>query len=321
MEDRLLDLKTMCKHYPSEESEHEVSMSSAMSEEESSQQSKKPQKKSKIKKLKQKFSKSKDQVPSGDDLFNEKYDELSEMLGKIRDNLVEIEQTSAKKLESIVFRNQSSIEQADRVKLETGELIREFHAKLMALTQLVSQNEFVAGGESKKRMKKMLLTSMSEDFKEIFEEFDEIQRQASDQYRRTIKHQIKIANPELEIPDDQQPSELLLSHLFSDNLTEEGLRLLNERHNQLRSVEQELIELHQIYIGIAELVDQQGEQLNNIECYIDRTMISVEDANLNLRQAYKMKKKMRKKKVFLGAVIAGAFVSLGAFLAGFIVKP
>lgn len=318
MEDRLLDLKTMCQYYSTEESECDSSVMSTSST--YSNEEKQKSKKSKNKFL-PKFIKSKEKVPSGSDIFNEKYDELTELLEQLRVKLVEIQQTSAKKVEAIVFRNDSSVQKADDVKREASELIREFHAKLTALSQLVAQNEFVAGNPSKKRLNKMLLTSIAEDFKELCEEFDDVQRQASDQYRRTVVHQLKVANPDLEIPEDQQPSELILSHLFSDNLTEEGLRLLNERHKQLRSVEQELIELHQIYIGIAELVEQQGEQLSNIDCYIDRTMASIDDANLSLRQVYKMKKKMRKKKVFIGTMIAGAFISLGAFLAGFIMKP
>lgn len=283
---------------------------------------------SRLRKLKSKFSKSRQDIDSttpyarsGDDIFNEKYEELTAILDKIRINLDDLEKESARRVESIAQNLKTPNEALSKLKTDTNDLVQDFHAKLMALSHLVAQNEYVAGNDSKKRMKKMLLSSLSGDFKELFEDFEEIQKQAGDQYNRSIKFQLNVIDPDITIPEDQQPSDMLLSYLLTDNLTEEGLRLINERHNQLRSVEQELIELNQLYIGIAELVNQQNENINNIECFVQRTNECLKESNVDLRKAYKHKKKVRKKKALLVAVIASSFISLGAVLAGLVMKP
>lgn len=282
---------------------------------------------SKFGKLKSKFSKSKSNIPSqqydrsGDDIFNEKYEELTSILDKIRINLDDLEKESAKRVELIASNTKPTDDKLSQIKSDTNDLVQDFHVKLMALTHLVAKNEYVAGSDSKKRMKKLLLSSLSEDFKELFKDFEEIQNQAGEQYNRSIKYQLKVVDPDFTIPEDQQPSDMLLSYLLTDNLTEEGLRLLNERHKQLRSVEQELIELHQLCIGIAELVNQQSDNINSIECFVDRTRESLNEASVDLRKVYKHKKKIRKKKALLVAVIASSFISLGAVLAGLVMKP
>lgn len=307
MEDRMNDLAVIAtKHYdlndtPSFNSDY---IKSRKSKSKYSKKKKKCTKKAKI----------------SDDPFKDEYKSLCDMLELIREKLTELENQSACKIESIAKNKNFSDEKIMLLKSHITGAINKFHSKLIELNELVSNDEFGEENDSRKRMKKMLLSSLSMEFKELVKEFEENQKQACEQYNRIVKHQLKVINPDIKIPENKQPSDLILSELITDSLTEDGLKLLNERHLQLRSIEQELIEIQQMYIDIAELVQIQGERIESIDNYVDKTKIALDMAHKDLVKAYKHKKRIRKKKILLVSLVASAFISIGAIFSGVFIR-
>jgi hypothetical protein len=56
----------------------------------------------------------------------------------------------------------------------------------------------------------------------------------------------------------------------------ETIREIQERHDSVKEIEKSLLELHQIFMDMAVLVEAQGEQLNNIEAQVNRSASYVE---------------------------------------------
>jgi hypothetical protein len=48
----------------------------------------------------------------------------------------------------------------------------------------------------------------------------------------------------------------------------ETIREIQERHDTVKEIEKNLLELHQIFLDMAVLVEAQGEQLNDIESQV-----------------------------------------------------
>lgn len=48
----------------------------------------------------------------------------------------------------------------------------------------------------------------------------------------------------------------------------ESIREIQERHDAVKEIERNLLELHQIFMDMAVLVEAQGEQLNDIESQV-----------------------------------------------------
>ncbi|KAK9058742.1 hypothetical protein SSX86_023584 [Deinandra increscens subsp. villosa] len=69
---------------------------------------------------------------------------------------------------------------------------------------------------------------------------------------------------------------------------------IQERHDAVREVERKLLELQQIFMDMAVLVDAQGEMLDNIETQVSNAVDHVQDGNKALYKAKSLQKNSRK---------------------------
>lgn len=74
----------------------------------------------------------------------------------------------------------------------------------------------------------------------------------------------------------------------------ETIREIKERHDSVKEIEKNLLELHQIFMDMAVLVEAQGEQLNNIEVQVNRSASYVERGTTQLRIAKTHQRNTRK---------------------------
>ncbi|XP_042404023.1 syntaxin-132-like [Zingiber officinale] len=102
----------------------------------------------------------------------------------------------------------------------------------------------------------------------------------------TIDHLIETGNSE---------------QIFQKAIQEQGrgqvmdtLAEIQERHNTVRDLERKLLELQQIFIDMAVLVDAQGEMLDNIETQVSSAVDHVQSGTVALQKAKKLQKNSRK---------------------------
>lgn len=69
---------------------------------------------------------------------------------------------------------------------------------------------------------------------------------------------------------------------------------LQERHDAVKEIEKNLIELHQIFLDMAALVEAQGQQLNNIETHVAHASSFVSRGTQQLGQAREHQNNSRK---------------------------
>merc|ERR1712194_557037 len=69
---------------------------------------------------------------------------------------------------------------------------------------------------------------------------------------------------------------------------------IQERHEAVREMERKLLELHQIFLDMAALVDQQGEMLDNIEANVSKSVNYMKDGTQALKEARSKQKSSRK---------------------------
>lgn len=69
---------------------------------------------------------------------------------------------------------------------------------------------------------------------------------------------------------------------------------IKERHRAIQQLERSLMELHQVFLDMAVLVEAQGEMLNNIEVHIKKSQDHVAQANKELQGAKEQQRSMRK---------------------------
>lgn len=74
----------------------------------------------------------------------------------------------------------------------------------------------------------------------------------------------------------------------------ETIREIQERHDAVKDIEKNLLELHQIFMDMATLVDTQGEQLNDIESQVGKATSFVQRGTQQLQVAKNTQRNTRK---------------------------
>jgi t-SNARE complex subunit (syntaxin) len=85
-----------------------------------------------------------------------------------------------------------------------------------------------------------------------------------------------------------------LEQEYSEDMQKE--ELARQRHEELRNLEGNMTDLHEMFLEMGTLVADQGDQLDVIETNIETAAISVERAKEETRQAVTLKEKIRRKK-------------------------
>lgn len=74
----------------------------------------------------------------------------------------------------------------------------------------------------------------------------------------------------------------------------ETIREIQERHDAVKDIERNLLELHEIFMDMAVLVESQGEHLNDIEQQVHKAASYVERGTTQLRVAKQHQRNKRK---------------------------
>lgn len=74
----------------------------------------------------------------------------------------------------------------------------------------------------------------------------------------------------------------------------ETIKEIQERHDAVKDIERNLLELHQIFMDMATLVDAQGEQLNDIEQQMGKASSFIARGAQNLQVAKNNQRSSRK---------------------------
>lgn len=69
---------------------------------------------------------------------------------------------------------------------------------------------------------------------------------------------------------------------------------IQERHDAVKGIERNLMELHQVFLDMAVLVESQGEQLDNIQNQVERASSFVRGGTQQLVVAKKTQRNTRK---------------------------
>ena len=73
----------------------------------------------------------------------------------------------------------------------------------------------------------------------------------------------------------------------------EVIREIQERHDTVKEIEKNLLELQQVFLDMAVLVQAQGQELDNIEANVERASSFVDGGTRKLTQARRLQKNTR----------------------------
>ncbi|GFR49180.1 hypothetical protein Agub_g11204 [Astrephomene gubernaculifera] len=183
------------------------------------------------------------------------------------------------------------------------------HAAKARLEALDKENEAAKKkkgqgvGTASERTRTTITAGLKKKLKDHMQEFSELRTRIQSEYREVVERRVytvtgqHVKEEDIDAMIESGESE----NIFQKAILEQGrgrvldtLAEIQERHRAVRDLEQSLLELHQIFLDMAVLVEAQGEMLDNIEKQVARSVDYVKGGTEALQDAKQLQKNTRK---------------------------
>nr|XP_043627032.1 syntaxin-125-like [Erigeron canadensis] len=206
---------------------------------------------------------------------------------------------NAKTMKQLRAKMDSDVEQVlKRVKVIKG--------KLVALDKSNVEHRKVPGcgpGSSTDRTRTSVVSGLGKKLKTMMDDFQSLRTRMNEEYKETVGRRYFTITGE-------KANDELIENLISSGegedfmqkaIQEQGrgqimdtISEIQERHDAVKDIEKNLIELHQIFLDMAALVEAQGQQLNDIESHVAHASSFVHRGTEQLVEARELQKSSRK---------------------------
>jgi len=249
------------------------------------------------------------------DQFFQASEEIAVGLSEIKKNIDEI-----KILQKRVLYEPSKVERDKH----QGELngLTDVNKSLGAKVQRLIKNEIEANNKldekpgmssqqlNELRMRKSTIATQSARYLEIWREYSNLQVEFREETKKKLAKTVKISSTshltdeEIEEKIDKGDISIFSSAIIQETAAaKEQLKAIENRHAEFLKLEASIREVHEMFIDVANLVENQGEMVTRIEDHINNAVIDVERGRENLGAAEKFKKAANRKKFICIALL------------------
>lgn len=184
--------------------------------------------------------------------------------------------------------------------------VRVIKGKLEALDKSNIANRKLPGcgpGSSTDRTRTSVVSGLGKKLKSMMDDFQSLRSRMNEEYKETVARRYFTMTGE-------KPSDDVIENLIANGESEDFMQKaiqeqgrgqimdtiseIQERHDSVKEIEKNLIELHQIFLDMAALVEAQGQQLNDIESHVSHASSFVHRGTEQLAEARELQKNSRK---------------------------
>jgi len=176
------------------------------------------------------------------------------------------------------------------------------------------------GTQSDNRQRKQQQQKLNQQFIQTWQKFSDVAKTVMEKERATVtlarkaSHSIHDDNPLLKskaVDDDEEKQAFLAEDSLKKQRQQQVLQnelefndtIIAEREEGIREIESTINEVNTIFRDLAELVNEQGQMIDNIENNISQTVVRTDQANQELVKASKYQKSARTKMCCLLLII------------------
>ncbi|KAH9748467.1 Syntaxin-124 [Citrus sinensis] len=166
--------------------------------------------------------------------------------------------------------------------------------KLEALERSNAASRNIPGcgpGSSSDRTRTSVVSGLGKKLKDLMDDFQNFRNKMQYEYKETVERRYftnLIASGESESFLQKAIQEQGRGQIL-DTISE-----IQERHDAIKEIEKNLLELHQVFLDMAALVEAQGHQLNDIESHVAHANSFVRRGTEQLQEARELQKGSRK---------------------------
>lgn len=236
------------------------------------------------------------------DEFFAEVEEIREMIDTIQANVDEV-----KKKHSAIL---SAPQTDEKVKQELEDLMADIkkhanrvRAKLKVIEQNIEQEEHTNRSSADLRIRKTQHSTLSRKFVEVMTEYNRTQTDYRERCKGRIQRQLEITgrtttNEELEaMLEEGNPAVFTQGIIMETQQAKQTLADIEARHADIIKLETSIKELHDMFMDMAMLVENQGEMIDRIEFHVEHAGNYVQAATQDTKKALKYQSKARRKKI------------------------
>ncbi|KAL6553551.1 hypothetical protein OROGR_007393 [Orobanche gracilis] len=184
--------------------------------------------------------------------------------------------------------------------------VKVIKTKLEALEKSNATHRRVPGcgpGSSADRTRSSVVGGLGKKLKDMMDDFQGLRARMNAEYKETVGRRYFTVTGET--ADDELIENMISSgeseSFMQKAIQEQGrgqildaISEIQERHDAVKEIEKNLVELHQIFLDMAALVEAQGQQLNDIESHVAHASSFVRRGTEQLQEAREYQKGSRK---------------------------
>ncbi|XP_018425166.1 PREDICTED: syntaxin-3 [Nanorana parkeri] len=239
-------------------------------------------------------------------------DDFFIQIEEIRQNIDKISESvnETKRLHSVILSaplpEQKTKDELENLTLEIKKAANNIRSRLKAMEQSIEQDQGQSSADL--RIRKSQHSVLSRKFVDVMTKYNEAQVDFRERSKGRIQRQLEITgknttDAELEEMLESGNPNIFTSGIIDSQISRQALSEIESRHRDIVRLESSLKELHDMFMDIAMLVENQGEVTDNIEINVMKSVEHVEKAREETTKAVKYQSKARKKMIIIIVVV------------------
>ncbi|KAL9230818.1 hypothetical protein vseg_006118 [Gypsophila vaccaria] len=232
--------------------------------------------------------------------IEKQYEKINVLLRKLQDAHEESKSvTKAAAMKSIKQRMEKDVDEVQKIARIIKSKIEDLDKDNLSSLQKPGRGK----GTAIERTRTTQTVQLKKKLRDRMAEFQKLRENVQQEYREVIERRVYTVTGQR--ADEETIDRLIETgnseQIFQKAIQEQGrgqvmdtLAEIQERHDAVRDVERKLLELQQIFMDMAVLVDAQGDILDNIESQVKNAVDHVTSGNTALQKAKSLQKNSRK---------------------------
>ncbi|XP_077434813.1 syntaxin 3b isoform X4 [Vanacampus margaritifer] len=236
------------------------------------------------------------------DEFFSQIEDIRNSIDKIDENVAEV-----KKLFSIILSaptsEQKTQDDLEAITNDIKKMANNARNKLKTIERnLESEEQERVSADM--RIRKSQHAVLSRKFVEVMTKYNEAQVDFRERSKGRIQRQLEITgkattDEELEEMLESGNAAVFTAGIVDSGISKQALSEIEARHKDIVRLESSIKELHDMFVDIAMLVENQGGMIDRIESNMDQSVGFVERAVADTKKAAKFQQEARRKKMMI----------------------
>lgn len=239
------------------------------------------------------------------DEFFSQIEEIRVSIDKISTDVEEV-----KRIHSIILSapmtDQKTKDNLEQFTVDIKKEANSVRSRLKIIEQNIEQDDTTSSADM--RIRKSQHSVLSRKFVDVMTRYNEAQVDFRERSKGRIQRQLEITG---KVTTDEQLEEMLesgnpaifTSGIIESQISKQALSEIESRHRDIVRLESSIRELHDMFVDIAMLVENQGEVVNNIEVNVMKSTDHVELAKAETKKALRYQSRARKKTIIIVCIL------------------